>query len=117
MSKLLDVKRKPIYISLRDGVDENGNAKYISVEIMYSLEGFAYLEEKYGSLETAMKEFETGKITPIKDILYAGILHNYDYTPEDLAKRIDVRDLKEMAQTLKEVLTMDLEPETASPNK
>lgn len=117
MSNLEDIKRKPVFIKLLDGREADGTQKYEEIEVLYSLAGFAYLEEKYGSVEAAMNAFDEGKIKPIQDVLYAGLLYSdTSLTPLDLARRLDIRDLQGLAKSLSALLKADTEPSTKAPN-
>ncbi len=118
MSNLADIKRVPVFINLLDGKNEDGSQKYKDIEVVYTLEGFAYLEEKYGSVEEAMKAFDQGRISPIRDVLYAGVLHLEEHpTLAEVSRGIDIRDLQGLAAVLSTVLKLDVEPTTQSPNK
>lgn len=110
MANLADVKREQIFVELKDG------NKY---ELMYSLESFALMEEKYGSVEDAMKEFEKGKIAHIKYMLYLGFIHLDNPLEEAyIAKNINAKDMKTVMSIIMEALKADGELDNNNdPNK
>lgn len=98
MSQLNDVKRKPIYINLKG--EEH--------EIVFSLEAFAELEERYGTVDDAMEEINKGKIKDIKFFLWTALLHEDNPLSEnEVAKAIDIRDLKEIVANVMKALGAD----------
>lgn len=98
MSQVNDVRRKPIFVNLKG--EEH--------EIIFSLEAFAEMEERYGSVDAAMEEMNKGKVKDIKFFLWAALLHEDNPPSEkEIAKAIDIRDLKELIARVMQALGAD----------
>jgi hypothetical protein len=73
MARIKDIRPDPIYF-------EGGGKKRT---IKYDLNAFAELERRYGSVEAAMTEFQTGNMKAIRVILWAGLIHEEAILDED----------------------------------
>lgn len=102
MSKVQSVKRKPIKIFL----DKER-------ELKYDLNSFAEMEEKYGTIDKAIKAMENGSIKAIRFILWAGLIHEDDsITEKDVGAMITMQDLEQLSEKLNTAMSGDLpEPE------
>lgn len=107
MPHLVDVKRQPIIVNLKDK----------EYELLYSLEAFAQMEENHGSVDTAMAQYSSGKIASVKEMLYLGFIHlDNPPTMEQIGKGIDIRDLKKIMAIALSAIKLDGELEDSSPN-
>jgi hypothetical protein len=92
--------------------------------IKYDLNAYAELENRYGSVETAMAELKTGKIGSIKVILWAGLIHeeanideitgeptSYNMTPYEVGSWIDTSMIGEVTDLMTRALTKALPEE------
>lgn len=112
MANIASVRRKPIQIEL----DKVRNIKF-------TLDAFAELEDKYGTVEEAFDALQKGKFRDIIFFLAAGLVHEDEsLTAKVVGKLIDYRDLPVIMQSVNEALSQDSpgtapgEEETASPN-
>lgn len=105
MSNLSNVRRAPIKIILSDGKER---------ELVYTLNSFACLEDKYGNVEDAMKAMESGSIKAVRSILWAGLVdQDPDLTEITLGSLIRMEDLPAIVDKLNAAMMMDL-PEGAT---
>lgn len=110
MSNVNKVKRAPVYITI------GGEQK----QLKYTLNSFAEMEERYGTIDDAMKAMEKGSIKAVRFMLWAGLCHDDDsLTEREVGSKLEVQDLEELAAKMNEVMTSDLpdkEDSKKSPN-
>lgn len=96
MSNLKDVRFDPVPVMLKDGQHT----------LMYDLNAFADLEEKYGNVKGILAELQgEPKIGSIRAILWAGMTHeNENITERQVGKLIDIRMLPDIMQALTEAI-------------
>lgn len=108
MSNLKDVKRQPVMLKLSDGVER---------ELKYTLNSFAMMEEKYGSVEAAMKAMEKGSIAAIRFMIYAGLIHaDETLTEMKVGSMIDIQELNALTEKMNSVMTADMPEEAEGGN-
>lgn len=110
MSKLEDVRApKPVTINL--GGEER--------ELQFDMNAYAELEKRYGSVEKAMNTLQQGKMSDLRIVLWAGLIHNqavldeftgepirYNLTPYQVGSWIkSAQQLEEVGNKLAEVMT------------
>lgn len=111
MSDVAKVKRQPVYIEL-DGKQR---------QLKYTLNSFAEMEEKYGSVDAALKAMEDGSIKAVRFMLWIGLMHDdEDLTEKQVGGMIELSDLEELSKKMNETMSLDLpdkkETATTSPN-
>lgn len=109
MAKITKIRRAPITVQL----DAPMEGEHL---LKFTMESFAEMEAKYGSVQAAVDETKTGKIEPVAFMLWAGLIYPYD-SPDELSvrkvmKSIDIKDLQYYVDKLSEAMTADL-PEEA----
>lgn len=98
MSNISKVRREPVFVDL----DKARRLKY-------TLNSFAMLEEKYGSVDAALKKMEGGSILVIRFILWAGLVHeDKSLTEEQVGDMIDIQDMDVIAEKMGECMKVDL---------
>lgn len=91
MSNLNDVKHKKTFINI------NGK----EVEIKYTLNSFAELEEKYGSVDKAMEALNTNSFKAIINFIWAGLIHqDPNLKPEDVGNALTMDNLEEITASI-----------------
>lgn len=107
MSNLAKIHRPKVYIELD---------KPRAIE--YRLRAFARMEEKYGSVDAAMKAMEAGSIEAISFMLWCGLVHeDPQLLLEDVQDMVDIRDMEYVANKMGEVMSTDMPEKTEAPNK
>lgn len=107
MSNLAKVHRPTVYIELDK-----------ARPLEYRLRAFARMEEKYGSVDAAMKAMEDGSIEAISFMLWCGLVHgDPQITLEDVQDIVDIRDMEYVATKMGEVMSADMPDKVAAPNK
>lgn len=102
MSKALDLKGKKIPITL--GCKQR--------TLKFDLNSFAEIEDMYGSVDAALKILGTGSIKAVRNILWAGLIHEelddntgkYKITPIDVGAMIELEQIPEIATRLKDAM-------------
>lgn len=108
MANVNKVKRSPVFISL----DKDRQLKY-------TLNAFAEMEERYGSVDEAVKAMEKGSIKAIRFMLWAGLIHeDKSLTEEQVGDLIDIADMQEIADKMNLTMSGDLpqREEASDPN-
>jgi len=83
------------------GVELNGKPHIIK----FDLNSFAELEDKYGSVETAMKVLESGTIKGIRTLLWCGLLHeDENLTEKQAGALVGIQDLAELTEKITEAM-------------
>lgn len=100
-------------------VKQHIDPKYITIDgvkkrLQFDMNAFGELEKRFGSLDAAMESLSSGKLSDIKVILWAGIIHgevsefddftgepiSYKVTPYQVGASIQMSDLPEISQAL-----------------
>lgn len=100
MANLNNARAKVTHITLRDGVER---------ELSYTLNAMAEMEDRYGSVEAAFKEVETGRMKAIRFMIWAGLLHTEEgLTEQQVGNLIDVQCMENIMQTMQQALGEDM---------
>ena len=94
--------------------------------LQFDLNAFALLEEKYGSVEEALNTLETGSIKAIREVLWAGLVHEEldekfepKISPIQVGSWIGISGLEALTEKIKEALDqakpVEAEGDTPSP--
>jgi len=95
------VKRPPVYVDL----DKKRQLKY-------TLNSFAEMEDRYGSVDIALKAMEDGKIKAIRFMLWIGLINeDEDLTEKQLGGMIEINDLQALSDKMNQVMAADLPAE------
>lgn len=98
MANVKRVKRQPIYIEL----DKKRQLKF-------TLNAMAELEDKYGTIDEAMKKLDSGSMKAIRFMLWAGLMHEDDaLTETQVGDMLEMQDLQEIAEKLNKTMGIDL---------
>lgn len=97
MSNVSEVKRKSIELNL----DKVRHLKY-------TLNSFAEMEEKYGSVDQALAMVSENKISAIRFMLWAGLMHeDENLTEKQVGNMIEVDSLQDICNKLVTALDGD----------
>ncbi len=100
MANIEKLRREPVVIDIGDGVER---------KLRYTLNSFALIEEKYGSINEAMKVMEAGSIAAIRFALWAGLVHeDENLTEHYVGSQIDLADLEAIAEKMNKAMMGDL---------
>lgn len=100
MAKISKLRKAPVKIDIGDGVDRT---------LRYTLNAFALMEEKYGSIDKAMEVMEEGSIKAIRYALWAGLVHEDEgITEMYVGNQIDLADLEGLADKMNKAMMGDL---------
>lgn len=70
-------------------------------KVRFDLNAFIELEDKYGSIDLALKELDKGNIKAIRTILWAGLIHEDENLSEkQVGKWVDFENLAVVAEGL-----------------
>jgi hypothetical protein len=106
MANVNKVKRPPIYITL----DKERQLKY-------TLNSFALMEDRYNSVDDALKAMEGGSVKAVRFMLWVGLIHeDKTLTEEQVGDMIELSDIEDIAQKMNEVMTVDLPDKGAATN-
>lgn len=95
------VKREPVYVEL----DKKR-------ELKFTLNSFAEMEDKFGSVDLALEKMEKGSIKAVRFMLWAGLIHEDDeLTEKQVGNMIELQDLQELSDKMNKVMTNDLPAE------
>lgn len=102
MAKANDVRIKPIPITL----DKPRN-------LLYDFNAFIELEEQYGDIKIALEGVEDLKLKPIRDMIWAGLIHeDENLTRKQVGRMLNLTNMQEIASKIMEALGVSLpEPE------
>ena len=107
MDNANDVKIKPIPITL----DKERT-------LLYDFNAFIELEEIYGDINKAFKGLEQMKMRPIRDMIWAGLIHeDENLTPKQVGKMLNMANMQEIAAKIVEALGISLPEPEAKPGK
>lgn len=99
MSNLHDARPKVKTITLNDGVER---------EIKFTLNAMAELEDKYGSVEAAFQQLDSGSIKAARFILWAALVDaNPDLTEKQVGSLIDMDCLNNIMEAMNDALSDD----------
>lgn len=109
MANIKKLKREPIVIDIGDGVERT---------LRYTLNSFALIEEKYGTIDKAMEALNSGSIAAIRFVLWAGLVHEDENLSEHhVGNQIDLSDLEDLAEKMNKAMMGDLpQDEVVNPN-
>lgn len=116
MAQVRAVRKKGVSLEL------NGEMRLLS----FDLNSFAELEDMYGTVADAMERLEEGSVKAIRNILWAGLIHDqmimdpqdqkptgqYLLTPFEVGSWIDISELPILAEKLQMAMAIAL-PEAA----
>ena len=109
MADIVKVRKAPVIVDIGDGQERH---------LRYTLNAFALLEEKYGTMDKAMEALESGSIIAIRYILWAGLVHeDENLTEHYVGNQIELSDLEVLAEKMNEAMMGDLpQDKVANPN-
>ena len=109
MANIGKVRKAPVVVDIGDGVER---------KLRYTLNSFALIEEKYGTMDKAMEALESGSIIAIRYILWAGLIHEDENLSEHyVGSQIDLSDLEDLAEKMNKAMMGDLPQDgVANPN-
>ena len=110
MANIKKLRREPVVIDIGDGIER---------ELRYTLNSFALIEEKYGTIDRAMEVLEAGSIVAIRFVLWAGLIHeDENLTEHYVGNQIDLSNLEGLAEKMNKAMMGDLpqDNEVVSPN-
>ncbi len=107
MANANDVRIKPIPITL-----DKPRTLY------FDFNAFIELEEIYGDIKTALEGVEGLKLKPIRDMIWAGLIHEDEQlTPKQVGKMLNMANIHEIASKITEALGISLPEPEAKPGK
>jgi len=109
MANIKKLRREPVVIDIGDGIER---------ELRYTLNSFALIEEKYGTIDNAMEALKSGSIAAIRFVLWAGLIHEDENLSEHyVGSQIDLSDLEDLAEKMNKAMMGDLPQDgVANPN-
>lgn len=102
MSKVKEIRPERVFVKLADGEE---------YDLVFDFEAFAAVEEKYGSLDNAMKAMDSGALTAFRVLLWAGLQQNYAdkfYQPRALQGLMRMADLLSYMEALTRAIQASL---------
>lgn len=104
MSNLEDIRPKKITVNVPEIETITINLDK-ERHLRFDLNAFALLEEKYGSVDEALKKVEQGSIIALRYMLWAGLVHeDPSLTVEEVGSMFDVKNLNEVSKQLFEAV-------------
>jgi len=109
MANIKKLRREPVIVDIGDGVER---------KLRYTLNSFALIEEKYGTIDKAMEALKSGSIAAIRFVLWAGLIHEDENLSEYyVGSQIDLADLEDLAEKMNKAMMGDLpQDEAVNPN-
>ena len=109
MANIKKLRREPIVVDIGDGVER---------KLRYTLNSFALIEEKYGTVDNAMEALKSGSVAAIRFVLWAGLVHEDESLSEHyVGSQIDLSDLEDLAEKMNKAMMGDLpQDEVTNPN-
>lgn len=109
MANIKKLRREPVIVDIGDGVER---------ELRYTLNSFALIEEKYGTIDKAMEILKSGSIAAVRFVLWAGLIHEDENLSEHyVGSQIDLSDLEDLAEKMNKAMMGDLpQDEVVNPN-
>lgn len=100
MSNVKLVKRQPVTLTLSDGRERT---------FKYTLNAFAEMEDRYGSVQEAMDMLEKENMKAVIFMIWVGLIHEDEkLTEKQVGNLIEIQDLKEIAEKMQAVMATDL---------
>jgi len=100
MANIGKVRKAPVVVDIGDGVERT---------LRYTLNSFALIEEKYGTIDKAMEALKSGSIAAIRFVLWAGLIHEDENLSEHyVGSQIDLADLEDLAEKMNKAMMGDL---------
>ena len=109
MANIKKLRREPVVVDIGDGIERR---------LRYTLNAFALIEEKYGTIDKAMEVLEAGSIAAVRFVLWAGLVHEDENLSEHyVGNQIDLSDLEALAEKMNKAMMGDLpQDKVANPN-
>ncbi|NLI59656.1 MAG: hypothetical protein GX387_14330 [Clostridium sp.] len=109
MADIENVRKAPVVIDIGDGIERR---------LRYTLNAFALIEEKYGTIDKAMEILKSGSIAAVRFALWAGLIHEDENLSEHyVGNQIDLSDLEYLAEKMNKAMMGDLpQDEVVNPN-
>lgn len=109
MANIKKLRREPVIVDIGDGVERR---------LRYTLNSFALIEEKYGTIDKAMEALKSGSIAAVRFALWAGLVHEDENLSEHyVGNQIDLSDLEDLAEKMNKAMMGDLpQDEVVNPN-
>ena len=109
MADIVKVRKAPVFVDIGDGVER---------KLRYTLNSFALIEEKYGTIDKAMEILKSGSIAAVRFALWAGLIHEDENLSEHyVGNQIDLSDLEDLAEKMNKAMMGDLpQDEVVNPN-
>lgn len=109
MANIGKVRKAPVVVDIGDGVER---------KLRYTLNSFALIEEKYGTIDKAMEIMEAGSIAAVRFALWAGLVHEDENLSEHyVGNQIDLSDLETLAEKMNKAMMGDLpQDKVTNPN-
>jgi len=109
MANIKKLRREPVVVDIGDGVER---------KLRYTLNSFALIEEKYGTVDNAMEVLKSGSVAAIRFVLWAGLVHEDESLSEHyVGSQIDLSDLEDLAEKMNKAMMGDLpQDEVNNPN-
>lgn len=116
MSTVDDVRVKPIPIIFEEPTEiEGGDGKKIKVvnrkerNLFFDFNALIELEKKYGSVSAAMSGIKDLKIENMRDMIWAGLLHEDEtLTPKQVGKWLNMGNVEYIAETIMEAMGVQM---------
>ena len=81
--------------------------------LLFDLNAFAELEDKYGSLEHAFQQMQKGSVKATRTLLWAGLLHEDEQlTEHQVGAMISLTNLEQLMDQITKALTVALPEDT-----
>ena len=109
MANIKKLRREPVIVDIGDGVERT---------LRYTLNSFALIEEKYGTIDKAMEALSSGSVAAVRFALWAGLIHEDENLSEHyVGNQIDLSDLEDLAEKMNKAMMGDLpQDEVDNPN-
>jgi hypothetical protein len=109
MADIVKVRKAPVKVDIGDGQERH---------LRYTLNAFALIEEKYGTIDKAMEILKSGSIAAVRFALWAGLVHEDENLSEHyVGSQIDLSDLEGLAEKMNKAMMGDLpQDEVVNPN-
>lgn len=110
MANIKKLRREPVIVDIGDGIER---------KLRYTLNSFALIEEKYGTIDKAMEILEAGSIAAIRFVLWAGLVHeDENLTEHYVGSQIELADLEDLAEKMNKAMMGDLpQDKVGNPNQ
>lgn len=109
MANLKDVRNKIVHITLSDGIER---------ELKFTLNAMAELEDRYGSVDAALKAVEANSMKALRCLLWVGLMHSEDgLTEQQVGALIEVQHMDAISKVITEAFGNDMpDKEDQHPN-